>query len=182
MQPSHKKQTDDGIIRSLNKAGIRHRYHRTMLADSQHKDAARILEWVNGASKEDMSKGWTFIGGNDVEDLAIITARGLHLTGRPCFVMTLLRFCSYMNEDASYLEERLGEVSTLLITHATPVKENDDVFTRRELRQLQERMNEWMDDGNRLLIHGKLQLNSGWYSAEFLQRVAQVNENLGVWK
>jgi hypothetical protein len=179
----HQKQTDDAVVRSLNAVGIRARYHRTTLAQSNHPEAKRLGEWVMTGSAQDAESGWTFIGDNDVEDLAILVARGLHITGRKCQVMPLIRFYEWLDEDRSYLEDRLADATALLVTQAGPSEPGDIVFSKRELRRIETRLDEWMAGRQRLLLHATLPVTgAGWFSTGFLQRVARRNETIGAWK
>ncbi|QSY98677.1 hypothetical protein J2J97_31905 (plasmid) [Rhizobium bangladeshense] len=183
MKPtSHQQQTDDGIIRSLDKAGIRARYHRMSLKDVQHRDTKRLEEWVLKTSTEELEHGFTFIGGNDLEDLAILVARGLHVTGRSACVMPMIRFCDWFHNDRDYLEERLDKATALLLTQVGPSEVGDEVFSKRELRFMGTRIDEWISDRNRLLLHSKLPLQHSGLPGELLQRVAQLNETIGEWK
>lgn len=175
---SHRKQTDDAVARSLNKAGIRARYHHSTLTTVKHPEAVRLLDWVNKTSRTQVQEGFTFIGGNQMEDLAIIVARGMHLTGRACWVLPLLRFADLLKNDREYLTDRMDEAQVLVLTNAGPKEPGEVVFERRELRFMEMLLDEWIADGNRLLLHSTLPMNAGWFSGDFLQRVAALNETI----
>lgn len=179
---THQQQTDAGVIRSLNKAGIFAHYHRAGLDTVKHEDAKRLQEWVLTTSQTSPQTGFTFIGGNDMEDFAILVARGLHVTGRPVSVIPLIRFCDWLHNDRDRLEERLDEVKVLLLTKVSPSEVGDELFTKRELRFMATRLEEWIAAGQRLLIHSKLPMDRSGLPSELVQRVAKLNETIGEWK
>lgn len=184
MHASHKQQQEEGVRRSLAKAGIRARYHDISLrdlADKGNKTAERLADWVVSRTVGD-GDGLTFQGGNDSEDMAILTARGLQLTGRQCYVTRLLRLSELLSTERAYVVERIEEVNTLVITHAGPEKAGDTVLTLREVRQLEGFLDDWLADGRRLILHSHLPMSSGWFSTSFLQRVASVNTEIGAWQ
>lgn len=176
---SHAAQIDESITRSLNRAGIRPRYHRGQLSEHPSKYSAELVDWVLGASKEEPGTGWTMIGGNDTEDLAILLARGLHITGRAMRVLSAMTFQRYLAEDRVYLRDTTQDASGLLLTQLGPqdVKE-ERIFTDREIRGMENWLNDWVAEGNRLLVHSSRPLEGAWFSANFLQRVATVNETI----
>ena len=105
---SHAKQIEEGVIRSLNRAGIRARYHRASLKAHASTVAHDIDAWLHGESpygdsRFETDRGFVFQGGNAMYDLAVMTARGLHLTGRAVRVMALIRFQELLAGDRDYL-------------------------------------------------------------------------------
>jgi hypothetical protein len=179
---THQQQTDDGIVRSLNKAGIRARYHRLTLDTCKHRDAKRLQEWVLTTSSREIERGFTFVGGNELEDLAVLVARGMHVTGRTACVMSAVRFCDWFHNDRDYLEDRLDAANVLLLTQVSPAEVGDEIFSKRELRFMAARLDEWISSQNRLLLHSTLPLQHSGLPSDLLQRVAQINETIGEWK
>lgn len=176
--PAHRKQVEEAVARSLSVAGIKVCYHGMSLSAHASPEAGPLAEWVSGASRESQTDGFSFIGGNDMEDLAILVARGLHITGRAVRVYHLIRFNELLVQDRDYLEENLDKVGNLLLTHAGPSTPNEVIYTPREMRSLEWRLQDWMSEGGRLLLHSKFDMvpDRGWFSGDFLQRVATCNK------
>lgn len=176
----HRQQIEAGVAASLRKAGIRDRYHfktLTSLAADGHQLAANSLEWFN-ANHAEPGRSAVFIGNHEHEDMAILVSKAFHMSGRSAYVSRLLRFLELMSEDRQYLEDRIENVEVLTLIQAGPNRAGENVFTDREIRRLEGRLDDWLADGRRLILH--CQMHPVWFSADFLQRVAAASGNTRV--
>lgn len=183
MNKQHRQQLEVSVASSLRTAGILDRYHSKAQTLSElsagGSDAARqALEWFN-AHHHTPDAGLCVYGGVDAEDIAVITAKAFHLTGRRAFVCRIVRFFELLSEDRDWLEEKLDSAHVLVLLQAGPNKPNEQVFTDRELRRIEGRVDDWLGSGGRLLMHAKMRRPT-FFSADLMQRVALANTAIEV--
>lgn len=171
----------DEVAQSLNRAGIFREYHNRSLREGKHPIHAELLEWV-GNARSDYGKGLTFVGGAEAEDAAILTARGLHVSGMGIRLRSLVSFVAMMMNEREDFREMLGQAQTLAITGMGPQhgEPRNEAFTLREIRTLEAVLVEWIQQCNRLILHSPVSGFGGWFSPTFVQRVARVNETMKV--
>lgn len=177
---SHKQQRDEAIIRSLNRAGIRPRYHRMTISDLNHPLSPRLKEWVDVTSHQEPHRGLTLIGGNDMEDLTVAVARGLHLTGRAVYVTGVVGFYELVM-DRERREDILSKVQTLVVRGYANVHAagEGEAFSRKDLLWMERVLTDWLEDGDRLILHAASADFSGWLSPGFMDRLGRVNTVYG---
>lgn len=140
-----------------------------------------MLEFVKHGSREP-NRGVSFIREQKADHLLILTARGLHMTGRPVRVMTLWDMHKQLERDRwSFLDE-IETVSTIGIRQAGPqpgIRGDGETFTRYQLAEIDRVISAWVDDGHRILIHCPTRLaETGWFSRDLITALAAVNEEV----
>lgn len=174
---SHEQQIIDDVMHSLKKAGIPDRFHSQRLTGNPEPLSGSLLKWLTTTSRDHPHRGLVLVGGDTIEDLTVLTARGLHITHRSTRVMTLVRFTELLTAERTYLEERISDASCLCILGAGPRHDDTEpCFTHREKRRIEDRLGDWMAENNRLLIHTPKKGFGGWFSGDFVQRVAQATD------
>jgi len=176
MNSEHAKQTKDGIFASLRAAGFKPRFFERSLSSHEHRLSADLIEWVNGASTLDTVSGLTFVGGNAMEDLAILTARALHVTGRSMRQLSMIRLHDMLS-NMDRLDAFTGPANGLLLLQAGPMHQREDqCFSHFDIRRIEDFLSDWLMDERRLIVHSPCPLAQGWFSGNLLQRVAMVND------
>lgn len=176
---THTNQINEGVVQSMRKAGIPQRLFDVTLNHFAHPQAHAMLDWVIAGSRAD-TNGLVFIGGHHDEQLACITARGLHLTSRTARVLPLVRYVDRRRDDREALEDYLAPASSILLTQCGPQSPREACpFTPRELLTVQTDIQEWFDQGIRVLLHFNLPITQSWFSPPFLQLVATHTSTVG---
>jgi hypothetical protein len=177
---SHAEQRRKGVVASLENAGIGRSYHNRTLGEFPKHTA--LMEWVrSGNAKTDVraGKARTFIGEGAVAyDMAMLTARGLHLSGAPSFVVSLRRLVKWL-EVRGEVEglENARTAEALFVTDFYQVYDKGECpLTGWQLQDVEAFLGDRLNDARAVFLHtAKPLAKTGWWSGNFVQRVSRMN-------
>lgn len=180
------KQQSRAIAQSLTRAGIGRAYHPRTLATAPQ--GSTLATWVRDEGRVDVArgKGVTFVGrGAESMDLAILTARGLHLLGIAALVTSLRKLVLMLDSRrvASEEHEALRTVPALVVTDfiQTYGGKPECPLTGWQVQDVEALLLDRLADNLAVFVHcDRVPGSEGWWSANLVQRLQMANRQIGV--
>lgn len=183
MSEQQRKETDRLVRQSLIEAGIGRAYHDRTLSDlGDHGVTAK--EWLDTVGKSDVrsGRGWNIIGATArAYDTTMVLARGVHLKGIDTRIVSLRRLIGQIMNDGDLLPELYSTRALFVLDFIQVYPGNDNPMTGREVQEVESFLLERLDANEAVFLHAAVPLTTAtWWSASFLQRVAETNRLLEV--
>lgn len=183
---SHAEQRRKGVIASLENAGIGRSYHNRTLQEFPKNQA--VADWIKGGeARKDVraGKGRNFVGeGAASYDMAMLTARGLHLSGVSAFVVPLRRLVKWLEVrggDFEALENARSAEALFVVDFYQVYDKGDCPLTGWQLQDVETFLGERLDDTRAVFLHlAKPLAKAGWWSGNFVKRVSRMNQDVEV--
>jgi hypothetical protein len=181
---SHAEQRRKGIVLSLENAGIGRAYHSRSLTEYPKTG---VGDWIkSGQGKTDVrsGKGRNFIGGGSAAyDLAMLTARGLHLSGVASYIVPLRRLVKWLEAktEVEAMENARASEALFVVDFYQCYDKGDCPLTGWQLQDVEVFLGERIDNNRAIFLHSAKPLaKAGWWSGNLVKRVARVNDDVEV--
>jgi hypothetical protein len=184
---SHSEQRRRGVALSLENAGIGRAYHSRSLGEATGGAISGLPTWIKSgeaATEVRAGKGVTFIGdGAAAYDLAILTARGLHVTGVSSFAVPLRRLVKWLDvKGGTDMLEAANQSEALFVLDFYQCYDKGECpLTGWQLQDVEVFLGERIDNDRAVFLHSAKALDkAGWWSSNLLKRVARRNRQIEV--